>query len=237
MNELIRTQWWSHARLFQRLNDDAKQKVVHSRNKRHKLARLAMVHPAIGRWLDELYAPLRVNVFVAYAPDLADLPRSVGQQLRYQAVRQFWDERRKWPLAHELRVLAVRTRTAAADPQPQPTAAAPESAVHAVGSDLLAEGFAVACEGQDPELAAVLRKYARERREGVPACAPPVPAGNATGSPSAVTPDARNVSPQQPRDVPSQAAEPELALLSEAFGADHPNLQELTAILRAALGG
>src|SRR4051812_49002864 len=102
MNKLDRTQWWSHARLVQQLNEDARKKLVHSRNKRYKLARLATVHPVIGRPLDELYAPVRVHLFVAYAPDLLDLPRNVGQHRRYQAVMRFWEERRRWPLAYEL---------------------------------------------------------------------------------------------------------------------------------------
>jgi hypothetical protein len=175
--------WWEWARAFQRLAPEERKRVSHSKSARCHLARIAALHPTLGRALDEERAPLRVHAFVAYAPDLLDLPRSVGQHRRHAAVMKFWGERGRWPLAHEIHILGVTTGTAAPPAAPPGTAGAEATAAQEpppVQGELLVSVLALACEQQqDPELAAYIRAFARPRREGAesdaaatPACGP-----------------------------------------------------------------
>jgi hypothetical protein len=157
--------WYALAQALDGLNSDTRKRLVPGAHQRTHLARIALLHHGIGEELDKRAAPLRVLMFVAYAPNRVGAPRLVGQQTRFQAVVQIYDETGRWPLPPALSGLALEVDRQLGHVQPR--AANPAKTKHAEPAspaDLNAEARAgAALFAQHPEIAAMLGEFAARR--------------------------------------------------------------------------
>ena len=160
--------WWAFARAFQLLPLEGRKKVTHSKPLRSTYLRIARVHPYHGGALDELCAPLRIHVFVAYAPDLLALPLAASQQARFEAVMKFFEENRRWPLPPELKPLVAEVEEKwLGKPRPTPQELDPPGpAAEAAEAAEFATTVALAVAVRDPEMWKLLMELASRRRRG-----------------------------------------------------------------------
>ena len=82
--------WYALAQALEGLNPAARKRLVPGAHQRTHLLRIALLHHGIGDEVDNRAAPLRVLMFVAYAPDRLGAPRLLGQQTRFRAVVQIY---------------------------------------------------------------------------------------------------------------------------------------------------
>jgi hypothetical protein len=159
--------WYALALSLGTLDFNTRKQLVPGKVHRAHLARIALLYRGIGEELDKRGAPLRIFHFVAYAPNRLGAPRLVGQQTRFRAVVQLYEERGRWPLPPALSRLALEVDQQLGHVRPR--AASPDEASPAKDAnpcDMHAEAEAAsALMAQHPEIAAMLAEFAEARRQ------------------------------------------------------------------------
>jgi hypothetical protein len=120
-----REKWWTYSREFerQRLFCGTVPEPKPDRRTAATYRRIADLHPALGRQLDDSLAPQRVVKWVAWSPHKVECPRNLIQQLRLNAVMRVYAQCSRWPLQDELRLLAEEVaRLTAWEPVVEPDA-------------------------------------------------------------------------------------------------------------------
>ena len=168
MKVKVPNRWYALAQSVGALDVNTRKRLVPGKVHRAHLARIALLHHGIGEELDKRTAPLRIFHFVAYAPNRLGAPRLLGQQTRFQAVVQIYDETGRWPLPPALSGLAREVDRQLGHVQPRaasPAKAKPaEPAEPASPANLNAEARAgAALLAQHPEIAAMLGEFAARR--------------------------------------------------------------------------
>lgn len=128
-----------------------------SKSTRAHFARIARLPRRFGEALDEAGAPLRCYQFVADAPERPELSRLVAQATRFEELRTFHRQRRRWPLPHEV----VRIRVGIDEKLGIKVHAPGEvSAPPPLGPQMTAHMLALSVQHHEPKLAKVLLLYA-----------------------------------------------------------------------------
>jgi hypothetical protein len=163
--------WYAFSQTLNRLDPEGLKKVIHCKGHRTHLARVALLHRGIGEELDKHGAPLRVYLFVAYAPGRPGAPREVAQQTRFRAVLELHGQRGCWPLPPGLSILGIKVDEMLGHVRPPPAPSGKTSGAKApsaveVNADARAESSQMdALRAQHPEFAAILDQVALERRQ------------------------------------------------------------------------
>jgi hypothetical protein len=152
-----RRAWYEFCVAYQRLPAERRKKAYQSKTTREHFARIARLPRRFGEALDENLAPLRCYQFLASVPDRPELSRLVAQGARFEELRIFYRQRRRWPLPHEV----VRMRRGI-DEKLGIKAQAPGevNASPALGPQMTAHMLALSVQHHEPKLAKVLRLYA-----------------------------------------------------------------------------
>jgi hypothetical protein len=153
-----RRAWYEFCVVYQRLPAERRKKVYQSKSTRAHLAQIARLPRRFGETLDQDFAPLRCYQFLASVPDRPELPRLVAQAARFEDLRAFFRQRRRWPLPHEILRLRRRLDDRLGVVKPEAEAQI-DAAVPAVSKLVAAHAIAIAVQHQHPEIAAVLRLY------------------------------------------------------------------------------